>query len=42
MASEEKNQNNMINSESIFNNNNYIFEDTQINIFKTKQKVEDI
>ena len=42
MASEEKNQNNIINSESIFNNNKYIFADKPINRFKTKPKVEDI
>ena len=42
MASEEKNQNNIINSESIFNNNKYIFTDKPINRFKTKPKVEDI
>ena len=42
MASEEKNQNNIINSESIFNNNKYIFVDRPINRFKTKPKIEDI
>ena len=42
MASEEKNQNNIINSESIFNNNKYIFANKPINRFKTKPKVEDI
>ena len=42
MASEEKNQNNIINSESIFNNNKYIFADKPINRFKTKPKIEDI
>ena len=40
MASEEKNQNNIINSELILNNIKYIFADKPINRFKTKPKVE--
>ena len=42
MASEEKNQNNIINSELNLNYNRYIFADKPINRFKTKPKVEDI
>ena len=42
MASEEKNQNNIITSKPILDNIKYIFEDKPINRFKTKPKVEDI
>ena len=42
MASEEKNQSNIINSELNLNYNKYIFADNPINRFKTKPKVEDI
>ena len=42
MASNEKNQNNIINSDLIMNNIKYIFADKPINRFKTKPKVEDI
>ena len=42
MASDEKNQNNIINSDLIMNNIKYIFADKPINRFKTKPKVEDI
>jgi len=42
MASEEKNQNNIMNSELILNNIKYIFADKPINRFKTKPKLEDI
>ena len=42
MASEEKNQNNIISSKTILDNIKYIFEDKPINRFKTKPKVEDI
>jgi len=42
MASEEKNQNNIISSELIMNNIKYIFADKPINRFKTKPKVEDV
>ena len=42
MASEEKNQNNIISSKRILDNIKYIFEDKPINRFKTKPKVEDI
>ena len=42
MASEEKNQSNIINSELNLNYNKYIFDDKPINRFKTKPKVEDI
>ncbi len=41
MVSEEKNQNNIIRSELIFDNTKYIFADKPINRFKTKPKVED-
>ena len=42
MASEEKNQSNIINSELNLNYNKYLFADKPINRFKTKPKVEDI
>ena len=42
MASEEKNQSNIINSELNLNYNKYLFADNPINRFKTKPKVEDI
>ena len=42
MASEEKNQSNITNSELNLNYNKYIFADKPINRFKTKPKVEDI
>ena len=42
MASEEKNQSNIINSELNLNYNKYIFADKPINRFKTKPKVEEI
>ncbi|MFL2886589.1 MAG: uracil-DNA glycosylase [Candidatus Pelagibacter sp.] len=42
MTSDEKNQNYIINSQSILNNIKYIFENKPINRFKTKPKVEDI
>ena len=42
MASEEKNQNNIITTEPILENIEYIFENKPINRFKTKPKVEDI
>ena len=42
MTSEEKNQNNIINSELILDNSKYIFSDKPINRLKTKPKVEDI
>ena len=41
MASEEKNQNNIITTEPILENIEYIFENKPINRFKTKPKVED-
>ena len=41
MASEEKNQNNIITTEPIIENIEYIFENKPINRFKTKPKVED-
>ena len=41
MASEEKNQNNIITTEPILENIEYIFENKPINRFKTKLKVED-
>ena len=41
MASEEKNQNNIITTELILENIEYIFENKPINRFKTKPKVED-
>ena len=41
MASEEKNQNNIITTEPILKNIEYIFENKPINRFKTKPKVED-
>ena len=41
MASEEKNQNNIITAEPILENIEYIFENKPINRFKTKPKVED-
>ncbi len=40
MASEEKNQNNIITTEPILENIEYIFENKPINRFKTKPKVE--
>ena len=39
MASEEKNQNNIITTEPILENIEYIFENKPINRFKTKPKV---
>ena len=42
MASEEKNQSNIINSELNLKYNKYIFADKPINRFQTKPKVEDI
>ena len=42
MASDEKNQNNIISSELFLNNIKYIFTNNPINRFKTKPKVEDI
>jgi len=42
MASEEKNQNNIITTEPILENIEYIFENKPINRFKTKPKVEDV
>ena len=41
MASEEKNQSNIINSELNLNYNKYLFADKPINRFKIKPKVED-
>ena len=41
MASEEKNQNNIITTEPILENIEYIFENKPVNRFKTKPKVED-
>ncbi len=41
MASEEKNQNNIITTEPILENIEYIFDNKPINRFKTKPKVED-
>ena len=41
MASEEKNQNNIITTEPILENIEYIYENKPINRFKTKPKVED-
>ena len=41
MALEEKNQNNIITTEPILENIEYIFENKPINRFKTKPKVED-
>jgi uracil-DNA glycosylase family 4 len=41
MASEEKNQNNIITTEPILENIEYIFENKPINRFKTKPKLED-
>ena len=41
MASEEKNKNNIITTEPILENIEYIFENKPINRFKTKPKVED-
>ena len=42
MTSEEKNQNNIISTEPILENIEYIFENKPINRFKTKPKVEDV
>jgi hypothetical protein len=41
MTSDEKNQNYIIDSKIILNNNRYIFADKTINRIKTKLEVED-
>jgi len=41
MASEEKNQNEILDSFLNWNNNNYIYSDKPINRFQTKPKIED-